>query len=65
MEQYLFIQTKSAKSSVGDALGVRIWGMHAARYHQKSKQCIGGSRGSARDATPLWVQVLSFSCSFR
>ena len=25
---------------------------------------IGGSRGGARDAPPLWVQILSFSCSF-
>ena len=25
---------------------------------------IGGSEGSARDARPLWVHILSFSCSF-
>ena len=26
---------------------------------------IGGSKGGARDARPPWVQILSFSCSFR
>ena len=28
-------------------------------------QYIGGSKGGARDARPLGVQILSFSCSFR
>ena len=26
---------------------------------------IGGSKGGTRDARPLWVQILSFSCRFR